>query len=220
MHSSLPKVLHRIGAKPMLQHLVETTQKLNPRRIHVVVGHGRDQVIETISAGLRAASGQNTGKITGNITRSINWVTQEKQLGTGHAVMQALADTGARSTVIVLNGDVPLVTAKTLRKVSRVNKNINLVTIELDNPTGLGRILRDRRGKITGIVEEKDATPQEKKIREINTNCLAANGAKLKLWLSSVKNNNAQGGILPDRCHCLCGAGRCYGHKYQAGRCQ
>ena len=197
MHSSLPKVLHRIGAKPMLQHLVETTQKLNPRRIHVVVGHGRDQVIETISAGLRAASGQDTGKITrkitGNITKNINWVIQEKQLGTGHAVMQALADTGARSTVIVLNGDVPLVTAKTLRKVSRINKNINLVTIELENPAGLGRILRDRRGRITGIVEEKDATPREKKIREINTNCLAANGAKLKLWLSSVKSNNAQG---------------------------
>ncbi len=189
MRSSLPKVLHRVGGKPMLQHLIETAQKLRPKRIHIVVGHGKDEVIETISAGLQAAP--DARKKT--VNRKINWVTQSKQRGTGHAVKLALADVGVRSTVIVLNGDVPLVTPATLRKVSRVNNNLNLMTIELDNPKGLGRILRDSRGRITAIVEEKDASASEKKIREINTNCLAAKAASLNKWLSSVKSNNAQG---------------------------
>ena len=181
MRSSLPKVLHNVGGKPMLQHLLETTLKLKPSRIHVVIGHGKDQVVSTINAAFADK-------------KRFNWVEQKKQLGTGHAVMQALPKVKRNATVMVLNGDCPLVTPQTLRKVARLSASagVNLMTVEMDNPTGLGRIVRDAKGKIIGIVEEKDADTSQRAITEVNTNCLATNAKKLQHWLSTVNRNNAQ----------------------------
>ena len=126
--------------------------------------------------------------------KRFNWVEQKEQLGTGHAAMQALPKVKRNATVMVLNGDCPLVTPQTLRKVARLSASagVNLMTVEMDNPTGLGRIVRDAKGKIIGIVEEKDADTSQRAITEVNTNCLATNAKKLQHWLSTVNRNNAQ----------------------------
>ena len=184
MQSDLPKVLHSVGGKPMLQHLLETASKLKPKRIHVVVGHAKKQVISTIEKCMPALA-------SGNL---INWVEQKKQLGTGHAVKQALPAIKENPSVLILNGDCPLISVKTLRRITRLKqgKQLNLLTVTLDDPTGMGRIVRDQKNKITGIVEEKDTDAQQKKIRETNTNCLCVNRENLWNWLSSVNRKNAQ----------------------------
>jgi bifunctional UDP-N-acetylglucosamine pyrophosphorylase/glucosamine-1-phosphate N-acetyltransferase len=176
MKSSLPKVLHRIAGKPMLHHVMDTARKLGAERIHGVIGHGADQVKAITQAD------------------DVQWAIQEEQLGTGHAVSQALPNLPDEARVLILYGDVPLTQPETLEElVSRVSEQtIGLLTVTLDNPDGYGRILRDKQGKVTAIVEQKDATPEQKTINEVNTGILAVSASHLKAWLPQLSNANAQ----------------------------
>ncbi len=188
MCSSQSKVLHTIAGKPMLLHLIETVSQLTPRCIHVVVGHQKNQVIRTI--GDLCAHRQDI---------PLNWVEQSQQLGTGHAVLQALPSIQPDSTLLILNGDTPLITTNTLCKLVQSDKGLSLLTANLENPSDMGRIIRDERNQIVGVVEEKDATEQQRGIRETNTNCMAGKPHQFTHWLRHVQNQNAQQEFyLPD----------------------
>ena len=182
MKSDLPKVLHRVAGKPLLEHVVETAQKLGPKALHVVVGHGGEQVKEALSH------------------HTIGWVTQEQQLGTGHAVLQAMPAVSEDSTVLVLYGDVPLTKRETLEQlVTQAAEGPALLTANLADSTGYGRILRDDSQRLLGVVEEKDATDEQRAIKEINTGLLAAPAKDLAHYLPLVGNeNNQQEYYLPD----------------------
>lgn len=173
MRSALPKVLQRLGAVSLLEHVVRTAMQLGCDRPMVVYGHGGDQVREALAH------------------LDIDWVLQEQQLGTGHAVQQALPHLRDNDRVLILYGDVPLVTTDTLRPVIEA-RDFGLLTIMLDDPHGFGRIVR-QDGAIRRIVEEKDADDAERQIREVNSGILAADAARLRAWLSQLGNNNAQG---------------------------
>ncbi|HEB98984.1 MAG TPA: UDP-N-acetylglucosamine diphosphorylase/glucosamine-1-phosphate N-acetyltransferase [Thiotrichales bacterium] len=176
MRSTLPKVLHPLAGRPLLEHVIGTARQLEARAIHVVYGHGGELVRERLG-GL-----------------DVNWVEQAEQLGTGHAVAQAMPAVGDDARVLVLYGDVPLIGADTLRRLAEVAADgLGLLTAELDDPTGYGRILRDGEGRVVGIVEHKDASPEQLAIREINTGFLAAAAADLRRWLGALSNDNAQG---------------------------
>lgn len=177
MKSSLPKVLHQVAGKPMLHHVMDTSRALGAAGIHGVIGHGAEQV--------RAIT----------LAEDVHWALQEQQLGTGHAVAQALPQVPDNAIVLVLYGDVPLINAETLvALVSRVrDTSLGLLTVDLVNPDGYGRILRDNHAKVTAIVEQKDASEEQKAIREVNTGILAVSASHLKRWLPQLSNSNAQG---------------------------
>lgn len=179
MKSALPKVLHRVGGEPMLGHVLAAAAEAGVTTSHLVLGHGAAQVQAWLAA--RAEPLPRT-------------VVQGEQLGTGHAVLQAVPEIPDNALAIVLYGDVPLVSAATIRAlIAAAGQGLALVTVELAQPRGYGRILRDGSGRITGIVEENDATPAQREIREINTGLLAAPAKRLKRWLSKVGNANAKG---------------------------
>ena len=184
MHSSMPKALHTLAGKPLLLHLLQSCLQVEPSRIHIVVGHGRTQIIQAFEPVLQSWPDHQSA--------IINWVVQEEQLGTGHAASLAARQARDDSRVLVLNGDVPLLSAATLRRVIPDPGSVSLVTVLMTDPSGLGRILRDDAGQITGIVEERDAGPEEKSIREVNINCLGVEAFRLKRWLSDLDNDNAQ----------------------------
>ena len=177
MRSALPKVLQPLGGQPMLHHLIATAQALAPQRIVVVVGHEAEVVRQRFA---------NSG---------LAWVEQAQQLGTGHAVQQALPALSPEGVVLVLYGDVPRIRANTLRTlVDEASKGaLALLTQEVEGATGYGRIVRDAAGGVVAIVEERDATAAQKEIREINTGMLAAPARKLSGWLAALSNDNAQG---------------------------
>lgn len=177
MKSSLPKVLHQVAGKPMLHHVMDTARTLGAEGIHGVIGHGADRVKAVTPAA------------------DVTWALQEQQLGTGHAVAQALPAVPDGAVVLVLYGDVPLINPETLvALVSRVDENsLGLLTVDLANPDGYGRILRNEQGKVTAIVEQKDATDSQKAICEVNTGILAVTSDHLKRWLPQLSNSNAQG---------------------------
>ncbi len=178
MYSHLPKVLQPLGGRPLLAHALAVAEQLTPATTHVVYGHGGTQVRHAFAHA------------------EVNWVEQAQQLGTGHAVAQALPQVPDAATVLILYGDVPLLQAQTLRTLLRpLNqpRHIAVLTVELRAPTGYGRILRDEQGQVTGIVEEKDASPAEKMITEVNTGILAAPAHALKRWVAQLSNRNAQG---------------------------
>lgn len=175
MRSKQAKVLHSIGGKAMLAHVIETAQQLVPQGITIVYGHGGEQVKEAM------------------VFDNLNWVEQAQQLGTGHAVLQAADSWNDDDTVLVLYGDVPLIKIDTLAEVVRKgSESFGLLTVHLDNPSGYGRIIRDQHAEVTEIVEEKDASDEQKCITEVNTGILAAKGQQLKAWLNKLGNNNAQ----------------------------
>lgn len=183
MHSRLPKVLHPVGDRPMLTHVVDTAHHLDSETIHVVYGHGGDRVRETLSH------------------LAVNWVLQEEQLGTGHAVQQAMAHIPDSATVLVLYGDVPLVSEPTLQPLVKAARegNVALLTAVMQDPTGYGRVLRDEHGAVRSVVEEKDATEAQRAIDEINTGLLACRADRLRVWLARVDNDNVQAEYyLPD----------------------
>lgn len=182
MKSPLPKVLHTVAGRPMLQHVVETALALEPLAVHVVVGHGAAQVEAALSG------------------YPLTWVTQAQQLGTGHAVLQAMPSVQPQSTVLVLYGDVPLIRVETLEALVQCATDAPaLLTARVAEPGGYGRILRDNTGKLLGVVEHKDASAQERVISEINTGVLAASAFDLQAYLPAVKNENSQGEYyLPD----------------------
>lgn len=176
MRSSLPKVLHPIAGNSMLGHVIHTARQLDPQRIHVVIGHGADAVRERLAAD------------------DLNFVLQDKQLGTGHAVAQAVPFIES-DTVLILYGDVPLIEVETLQRLLKkvAAQQLGLLTVELDDPTGYGRIVRDAQGQVTAIVEQKDADETQRAITEGNTGILAMPFAQLSGWMSRLSNNNAQG---------------------------
>ncbi|MFL6621156.1 MAG: bifunctional UDP-N-acetylglucosamine diphosphorylase/glucosamine-1-phosphate N-acetyltransferase GlmU [Sulfurifustis sp.] len=176
MHSALPKVLHDLAGRPLLAHVLIVAAALAPRAVHVVYGHGGEQV-RAHFAGER-----------------LNWVHQAEQLGTGHAVQQALPAVAADSLVLVLYGDVPLIRVQTLRDLLKRagGSSLALLTAEVPNPHGYGRIIRNAAGRVERIVEQKDATPAQAQVREINTGILAAPAGRLKQWVARLENRNAQ----------------------------
>jgi bifunctional UDP-N-acetylglucosamine pyrophosphorylase/glucosamine-1-phosphate N-acetyltransferase len=175
MRSSTPKVLHPLGGKPLLQHVVDTARSLEPSAIHVVVGHGADAVRKAMDGS------------------GLHWVEQAEQLGTGHAVLQALPGLRDESTVLVLYGDVPLVAPDVLQTlVQAAADNPALLTAVLDDPTGYGRVLRDTHNAFRAVVEHKDADPAELAVQEVNTGILAAPASLFRRFLPQVDNSNQQ----------------------------
>ncbi len=175
MHSDTPKVLHQLAGKALLAHVIGTARALAPRVICVVYGHGGEAVRDGLA---------DSGELV--------WVKQEPQLGTGHAVMQALPYLEAAARTLVLYGDVPLTRAETLsRLIAAAGQGLGVLTVTLDDPSGYGRIVRER-GKLSRIVEQKDATAAELALREVNTGIMVAPTEKLKKWLSALSNDNAQ----------------------------
>ncbi len=176
MKSALPKVLHPIAGKALLQHVIDTAYQLAANKIITVYGHGGDIVPTTIN------------------DDNVKWVVQEQQLGTGHAVDQAMPELEDSDIAVILYGDVPLIKKQTLTKlIEYAKKDFALLTVNLDDPTGYGRIVRNADGKVERIVEHKDATEEEKLISEINTGILAVNAGELRNWLKRLDNSNAQG---------------------------
>lgn len=175
MKSALPKVLHPLAGKPLLQHVVDTAQLLKPRACHIVFGHGGDLVQQQIKVA------------------NANWVQQSQQLGTGHAVAQVMPHLDDGHIALILYGDVPLIKQSTLAElVQAAEQRLSLLTVHLENPQGYGRIIRDSHAKVTEIVEEKDADSRQKAITEVNTGILAVQAKQLKKWISQLSNDNAQ----------------------------
>ncbi|KHS49981.1 bifunctional UDP-N-acetylglucosamine diphosphorylase/glucosamine-1-phosphate N-acetyltransferase GlmU [Hafnia paralvei] len=176
MYSDLPKVLHPLAGKPMVQHVIDTALKLGAQNVHLVYGHGGDLLKDKLS------------------DQPLNWVLQAEQLGTGHAMQQAAPHFSDDEDVLMLYGDVPLISEETLQRLlaAKPQGGIGLLTVKLVDPTGYGRIVREN-DNVVGIVEHKDATAEQHKINEINTGILVASGRDLKRWLGKLDNNNAQG---------------------------
>jgi bifunctional UDP-N-acetylglucosamine pyrophosphorylase/glucosamine-1-phosphate N-acetyltransferase len=186
MKSELPKVLHTLAGKSLLEHVLSCADELEPAKIHIVIGHQSERVSASID-------GQQ-------LRAEINWVHQHQQLGTGHAVAQALPEISPSANVLIMAGDVPLIQPDTLRPLCEPGSGIKLLTAVLPNASGFGRIIRDSAtGAVAAIVEHKDADEHQRSIREINTGVMAANASRLENWLSRVKNDNAQSEYyLPD----------------------
>ncbi|OUS15570.1 UDP-N-acetylglucosamine diphosphorylase/glucosamine-1-phosphate N-acetyltransferase [Gammaproteobacteria bacterium 50_400_T64] len=176
MRSELPKVLHVLAGKPLLAHVFNSVEALDGAAINVIVGHGKEQIQKTF-AGQR-----------------FNWIEQTSQLGTAHAVQQAIPHLREGAKVLIVYGDVPLIKNATLKKmIAGVNDDaMALLTVDLENPRGYGRILRNQAGDVTGIIEQKDAAPEQLKITEVNTGVMAMTAVDLKTWLPKINNNNAQ----------------------------
>jgi bifunctional UDP-N-acetylglucosamine pyrophosphorylase/glucosamine-1-phosphate N-acetyltransferase len=176
MYSSLPKVLHTLSGTPLIQHVLQAAQALDPRQVHVVINPRSGLIKEAFS----------------NL-ENINWVVQEQQLGTGHAVQQALPHCDLQSRLLILYADVPLIKPTTLKALVSLSADITLLTIELENPAGYGRISRTSDGEVLAIVEEKDASEEEKKISETNTGILCGNVGVIGPLIGKLSSDNAQG---------------------------
>lgn len=177
MYSDLPKVLHPIGGQPMLGRVITTARQLTPDVLVVVYGHGGERVRETFAG-----------------DSDLRWAEQAQQLGTGHALKMAMPHLPADGQVLVLYGDVPLIQAETLRRLATAaGSGVGLLVDTLDDPTGYGRIVRDAHGRVSGIVEQKDASAVQLAIREINTGILVLPAARLAGWLNELGNDNVQG---------------------------
>jgi bifunctional UDP-N-acetylglucosamine pyrophosphorylase/glucosamine-1-phosphate N-acetyltransferase len=175
MHSQLPKVLHRLAGRSLLQHVIDSANALEPQRVCVVVGHGGEAVRKALAP------------------QNLDVALQEPQLGTGHAVQQALPFLGDAPVTVVLYGDVPLIRSETLRELVAASHNaVGILTAELDDPRGYGRMVRDAAGNVCAIVEEKDATGEQRRIREVNTGLMALPTRSLAAWLGQLRNDNAQ----------------------------
>jgi bifunctional UDP-N-acetylglucosamine pyrophosphorylase / glucosamine-1-phosphate N-acetyltransferase len=176
MKSALPKVLHPLANKPLLEHVYDTARQLGAAEIVIVYGHGGEQVLQVCKH------------------FDAKWVEQKQQLGTGHAVQQALPVINLKNDVLVLYGDVPLTEVTSLSPMlQNLENKIALMSVQLEQPFGYGRILRDQNNRVVGIVEQKDANDEQKRITEVNTGILAANGATVKKLLDRIDNKNSQG---------------------------
>jgi bifunctional UDP-N-acetylglucosamine pyrophosphorylase/glucosamine-1-phosphate N-acetyltransferase len=176
MHSHLPKVLHPLAGKPLVAHVIDTARCLSPGRLCIVYGHGGETVRTTLDA------------------PDLAWALQEPQLGTGHAVMQALPLLADDTTTLILYGDVPLIQPDTLKSLLHAaQEGLAILTVKLADPSGYGRIVRDATGSVASIVEQKDASAAEREIREVNTGIMALPTARLSDWLARLSDDNAQG---------------------------
>jgi bifunctional UDP-N-acetylglucosamine pyrophosphorylase/glucosamine-1-phosphate N-acetyltransferase len=176
MRSKQPKVLHRVAGKPLLRHVIETARSITPDDITIVYGHGGELLRDVLDA------------------PDLSWVEQKERLGTGHAVMQAIPHLQHVDQVLILYGDVPLISGSTLVSLLAAlhTTKLALLTVDLDDPSGYGRIVRDRDDRVVRIVEQKDATERELEISEINTGIMAVKREQLETWLARVQNKNAQ----------------------------
>lgn len=176
MKSQLPKVLHPLAGRPLLAHVYAAIERFPAKDVHIVYGHGGERVRDGLSH-LKA-----------------RWVEQARQLGTGHAVMQAMPSVRPASTALILYGDVPLITHATLQRLldAAGRKDLALLTVSLENPTGYGRIVRDSHGNVQRIVEQKDASESEQVIHEVNTGMMAVSAKLLRGWVDRLSNRNAQ----------------------------
>jgi bifunctional UDP-N-acetylglucosamine pyrophosphorylase/glucosamine-1-phosphate N-acetyltransferase len=175
MKSRLPKVLHPLAGKPLLSHVINTARSLKPKKIIVVYGHGGEQVPRALAED------------------DLTWVEQAEQLGTGHAVEQAMGEIDNDNKLLVLYGDVPLIQTTTLAELVRLgSEGFGLLTVHLANPTGYGRIVRNNHGEVLRIVEEKDASEAERSITEINSGIMCTSAKQMRDWLSQLENNNVQ----------------------------
>ena len=177
MKSDLPKVLQPLAGRPLLQHVIDTAREMQAADIHVVYGHGGERVREALAA------------------PDLAWALQAEQLGTGHAVMQAMPSVPDDHLALILYGDVPMVEAATLRRLvdAASDTSIAVLSVRMQDPTGYGRIIRDRAGNVARIVEHKDANQKERAVDEVNTGLMAVPAQRLREWLGQLKNDNAQG---------------------------
>ena len=180
MKSDLPKVLQPLAGRPLLKHVIDVAQSLEPAGVHVVYGHGGERVRDALR------------------NENVTWVLQAERLGTGHAVLQAVPELPPDNLVLVLYGDVPLMRRATLQELVDLAgpRAMSLLTMVVDDPSGYGRVVRNARGQVQKIVEQKDASAAQLKIRECNSGILAAPAKLLRKWLSVLKNHNAQGEYL------------------------
>lgn len=177
MLSSTPKVLHKVGGKAMLERVVDTALELNPEKIHVIFGHGGEKLKQALP------------------DLPVNWVLQSEQLGTGHAVKQALPHIPSDSQVLILSADVPLIRKKTLQELidrCPLPQTLGLLVVQAADPFGLGRIVRNQTGNIIAIVEEKDASNEQRQIQEIYSGICCTSALNLNRWLPALSNENAQ----------------------------
>ena len=178
MKSDLPKVLQPVAGRPLLQHVIDSARELSASDIHVVYGHGGERVRETLAA------------------ENVTWALQAEQLGTGHAVQQAMPAVPDDHLVLILFGDVPLVQAATMQRLVEAaagGEALGVLSVRMQDPTGYGRIVRDRAGTVARIVEHKDANQKERAIDEVNTGLMAASAKRMREWLAQLRNDNAQG---------------------------
>ncbi len=176
MKSTMPKVLHALAGKPLVQHVIDNAYGLDATAVHLIYGHGGDQVRAALT------------------DPKLQWVLQAQQLGTGHAVQKAIPNVPDDHRVLILYGDVPLTRTETLQSLltKQPQNGIGLLTVNLPDPTGYGRIVRNAAGSVTSIVEQKDASDEQKKITEVNTGILCCAAKDLRRWLAALKNDNAQ----------------------------
>ena len=176
MYSDIPKVLHPLAGKPLLEHVYNTASSIPHSSIHIVYGFGGDAVPDRLQQ------------------LPVHWIEQSKQLGTGHAVAQAMPDIPAEDMVLILYGDIPLISTETLQPLldAAGETGFSLLTAELEIPRGYGRIIRDRKGRIMRIVEEKDASDVEREICEVNTGMMVIKADSLQRWVKELGNENAQ----------------------------
>ena len=178
MQSDLPKVLQPVAGRPLLQHVIDAARELAASDIHVVYGHGGERVRETLAA------------------ENVTWALQAEQLGTGHAVQQAMPAVPDDHLVLILFGDVPLVQAATMQRLVEAaagGEALGVLSVRMKDPTGYGRIVRDRAGTVARIVEHKDANQKERALDEVNTGLMAASAKRMREWLAQLRNDNAQG---------------------------
>ena len=177
MKSDLPKVLQPVAGRPLLKHVIDTARELSASDIHVVYGHGGERVREALAA------------------ENVTWALQAEQLGTGHAVQQAMPGVPDDHIVLILFGDVPLVQAATMQRLVDAAANgeaLGVLSVRMKDPSGYGRIVRDRAGTVARIVEHKDANQKERAIDEVNTGLMAASARRMREWLAQLRNDNAQ----------------------------
>ncbi len=176
MKSGLPKVLQPLAGRPLLKHVIDTARSLDPQAVHIVYGHGGERVMQALAG------------------EALSWAEQAQRLGTGHAVAQAMPGIRDDQRVLVLYGDVPLIQRSTLLSLLSLAgpKQVAVLTMELPDPSGYGRVIRDARGRVRRIVEEKDASKKELKVRECNTGVMVAPAKLLRKWLRGLKNHNSQ----------------------------
>ncbi len=181
MYSEKPKVLHALAGRPLVQHVLDCATALQPQQVCVVYGHGGEAVPQALR------------QYAAKFVIPLQFVMQEPQLGTGHAVQQAMPLLAGDGRTLVLYGDVPLIQHGTLLRMQQAGDGLVLLTVDLENPAGYGRIVRDAQGNVLSIVEEKDAMPGQRGIREVNTGILLAPTQMLREWLANLQNNNSQG---------------------------